>query len=300
MTTPEEALEKIHARFGAHAGHRALHAKGVHCTATFTATPEAAGLSRAAHLSGETVQAKVRFSNGGGDPTVPDYAPDVRGLAVSWVLPDGSRTDLLSQTLPYFPSRDIDGFFAALAISKPGLGAALRLPGFIAKYPKAVRRLPETNKALNSRVGFPARRYFPFHAFRLVDADGGSRFVRYAWLPLVEEAEPSRADVKALGRDYLFDDLRDRLEQGPVRMLLAVQLAAEGDDPDDPSETWPHDPERRVELGTLEVTAIDDDADDGIIFDPMRLTDGIEASDDLVLRYRPDVYSLSYARRTQG
>jgi catalase len=216
------------------------------------------------------------------------------------VLPDGSRTDLLSQTLPYFPSRDVDGFFAALAISKPGLGAALRLPSFVAKYPKAVRRLPVTNRALNSRVGFAARRYFPFHAFRFVDADGGSRFVRYAWLPLVEEAEPSKADVKALGRDYLFDDLRDRLDQGPVRMLLAVQLAAEGDDPDDPSETWPHDPERRVELGTLEVTAIDDDADDGIIFDPMRLTDGIEASDDLVLRYRPDVYSLSYARRTQG
>ncbi|TXL62259.1 catalase [Aeromicrobium terrae] len=300
MTTPEEALEKIHARFGAHAGHRVLHAKGVHCTATFTATPEAASICRAAHLSGETVEAKVRFSNGGGDPTVPDYAPDVRGLAVSWVLPDGSRTDLLAQTLPYFPSRDVDGFFAALAISKPGLGAALRLPSFVAKYPTAVRRFPETNKALNSRVGFAARRYFPFHAFRFLDADGGSRFVRYAWLPLVDEPEPSKAHVKALGRDYLFDDLRDRLEQGPVRMLLAVQLAGEGDDPDDPSAAWPHDPERRVELGTLEVTAIDDDADDGIIFDPMRLTDGIEATDDLVLRYRPDVYSLSYARRTQG
>jgi catalase len=299
MTTPEEALERIHARFGAHDGHRALHAKGVHCTASFTATPEAAELSRAVHLSGVTVPAKVRFSNGGGDPTVPDFAPDVRGLAVSFVLPDGSRTDLLSQTLPYFPSRDVDGFFAALAISKPSLGALLRLPGFAARYPKAVRRLPETNTALNSRVGFPARRYFPFHAFRFLDADGGSRYVRYAWLPLVEEPEPSKGDVKTLGRDYLFADLRDRLDQGSVRMLLAVQVADDGDDPDDPSTPWPHS-RRRVELGTLEVTGIDEDADDGVVFDPMRLTDGIEASGDLVLRYRPDVYSLSYARRSRG
>ena len=42
MTTHEEALAKIHARFGAHDGHRALHAKGIHCVGTFTATPEAA------------------------------------------------------------------------------------------------------------------------------------------------------------------------------------------------------------------------------------------------------------------
>ncbi len=46
------------------------------------------------------------------------------------------------------------------------------------------------------------------------------------------------------------------------------------------------------------MTAIDHDADDGIVFDPMRLTDGIEASDDPALRFRPAVYTLSHARRT--
>ena len=56
MTTPEEGLAAIHARFGAHPGHRALHAKGVICAATFTATPEAAALTRAGHMAGEPIR----------------------------------------------------------------------------------------------------------------------------------------------------------------------------------------------------------------------------------------------------
>src|SRR5688572_21271587 len=141
MTTPDEAMDKIHARFGAHDGHRALHAKGIHCVGTFTATPEAASLTRAAHMSGTPVETKVRFSNGGGDPNVPDYVPDVRGLAVSFQLPDGKRTDILAQTLPHFPFPDQEGFFAALAVSERNLSTLLRLPGFFIRYPKALPRL---------------------------------------------------------------------------------------------------------------------------------------------------------------
>ena len=299
MTTHEEALQKIHARFGAHDGHRALHAKGIHCVGTFTATPEAAALTRAAHMSGTPVPAKVRFSNGGGDPNVPDYVPDVRGLAVSFQLPDGSRTDILSQTIPHFPFRDQEGFFALLGASKPGLSQLVRFPAFIARYPKAALVAPEANQVIGQRINFFAHRYFPFHAVKWVDADGGSRFVRYTWQPTIKEEGLSKAEAKQRGRDFLFDGLRERLAEGPVRMDLEVQIAGEGDNPDDPSDEWPDD-RQRVTVGTLEVNAVDDDADDGIIFDPMRLTDGIEPSDDPVLRFRPAVYGLSYARRTKS
>ena len=296
MTTPEEGLAKIHARFGAHEGHRALHAKGIHCVGTFAATPEAAELTKAAHMSGAPVPAKVRFSNGGGNPNVPDYVADVRGLAVSFQLPDGTSTDILGQTIPHFPFHDEQGFFATLVVSKPGLAALLHLPAFIARYPRAALQFAEANKVIGQRIGFAAHRYFPFHAVKWVDADGGSRYVRYTWQPTVEETSLSKAEAKQRGRDFLFDGLRERLAKAPVRMDLEVQIAGDGDNPHDPSDEWPDD-RRRVTVGTLEVTAVDDDADDGIIFDPMRLTDGIEPSDDPVLRYRPDVYGLSYARR---
>jgi catalase len=298
-TTPKDALGKIDDRFGVHARHRALHAKGVICKATFTATPEAAGLTRAGHMTGEPIPTTARISNGGGDPTVADYEPDVRGLATAFHLPDGTRTDILAQTLPRFPFRDQEGFLDVLAISKPSASALLKFPRFAVKYPKAIKQLPETTRILNSRASFAARRYYPFHAFKWIDAGGGERYVRYAWLPTIDEPDISKSEAKRRGPNYLFDDLEQRLDRAPVRWDLAVQIAGEGDDPHDPSSVWPEERERVI-VGTLEVTGIDPDADDGIVMDPVRLVDGIEASGDPALLYRPPVYDLSHTRRTAG
>ena len=298
MVTHEEAMDRIHARYGRHPGHRALHAKGVIYEATFTATPEAAGLTRAGHMTGTPVPVTVRFSNGGGDPTEPDYAPDVRGLAVAFHLPDGSRNDILSQTIPYFTFPDQEGFFDALKVSKRDFRALLALPWFAIRYPKAIRKLPDVNRILGEHRSFAAHTYFPFHAYKWVDGDGGERFVRYRWLPTVDEPPLSKSQARERGRDWLFEEMAERLAREPVRMELEIQIAA-GDDPDDPSYEWPAERERVV-VGTLEVTGIDADADDGIVFDPMRLVDGIEPSGDPVLHYRPPVYSLSHAERTGG
>ena len=38
--------------------------------------------------------------------------------------------------------------------------------------------------------------------------------------------------------------------------------------------------------------------DNPLVFDPMRLTDGIEPSDDAILAARPKAYSVSIERRT--
>ena len=297
MTTPEEGMAAIESRFGSHPRHRALHAKGVICRAMFTATPEARELTRAGHMAGAPVKTTVRLSNGAGDPTIPDYEPDVRGLATAFHLPDGTRTDMLAQTLPKFPFSDERGFFAAMELSHQNFGSLLKLPGFLARYPRAFASLPEANRVLSRRASFAARSYFPFHSFRWADADGGERYVRYEWRPTVDEPDIAKDEARRRGPDYLFDELAARLDREPVRFELEVRIAEAGDEVDDPSSTWPDD-RRRVTVGTLEVTAIDDEPDDSIIFDPMRLVDGIEASADPVLAYRPGVYDLSYARRT--
>jgi catalase len=249
-------------------------------------------------MAGQPVPATVRFSNGGGDPTVPDYVPDVRGIAVSFHLADGSRTDILGQTIAHFPFPDQEGFFAALEVSKRDLSSLLKLPWFALRYPKAVMGLPEVNKTMAERRSFAARTYFAFHAYRWLDAAGGERFVRYRWLPTVDEPQLSKTEARERGRDWLFEEMAERLERAPVRMELEVQIAAGDDNPDDPSDEWPDDRERVI-VGTLEVTGVDEDADDGIVFDPVRVVDGVEPSGDPVLNYRPAVYSLSHAERTR-
>lgn len=290
-------MAAIESRFGSHPRHRALHAKGVICRARFIAAPEARELTRAGHMNGEPVEVTARLSNGGGDPTVADYEPDVRGLATAFHLADGTRTDLLAQTLPRFPFSDERGFFAAMALSKQDLRALLRLPAFAVRYPSAMAALPEANKVLGRCASFATRRFYPFHAYKWVDNHGEHRFVRYTWLPTADEPDIGKKEARRRGADYLFDELADRLKRAPVRFDLEVQIADETDDVDDPSAKWP-DERRRVVVGTLEITEIDEEADDSIIFDPMRLVDGIEASRDPVLAYRPGVYDLSYGRRT--
>ena len=297
MTTAEEGLAAITARFGVHPRHRALHAKGVICSSTFTAAPAAAALTRAGHMTGETVAVTTRLSNGSGDPTDPDWSADVRGLATAFYLPDGTRTDILAQTLPHYAFPDERGFLDALTITKPSPSALLKLPAFAVRYPRAVAALPKVNKVLNRCASFAARHYYPFHSYRWIAGDGSERFVRYTWLPTVDEPDIGKAEAKRRGPNYLFDDLSERLARGPMTMELEVQIAGAGDDADDPSAVWPEDRERVV-VGTLEITAIDRDADDSIVMDPMRVVDGIEPSADPVLHYRPPVYDLSHRRRT--
>lgn len=296
VPAPAEALDVINARFGRHPRHRALHAKGIWCRGTFTATAEAANLSRAAHLQGTPTPILARLSNGSGDPNVPDYAPDVRGLAVGFELPDGSRTDLVSQSAPKFFSPDPEGFLDFIR-ANTGRSAAWKLPRFLATHPKAVRTLPENAKALRPVASFAESRFYAVHAFRWVDAAGGPRHVRCDWRPEAGQHWLGRREARRRGRDYLQEGLAATL---PARWTLDVQIADPGDVVDDPSEHWPSD-RRRLDAGTLELTeTIDDPERDGeiIVFDPVRLTDGIELTADPVLAYRPAAYSESAARRS--
>ena len=300
MTSPREAIDVVNARFGRHAGSRALHAKGLVCAGTFTATPEAARLTRAAHMQGEPVRATVRFSNGAGDPDLPDYEPDVRGLAVKLYLPDGTRTDISAQTTPRFITPTPDGFVELLRASTGGAAQAWKVPLFLARHPRTVPTLPAVLSTLKPPASYASRRYYAIHSFRWLDAAGGARHVRYRWLPEAGEETISLREARRRGRDYLRDELVARLERGPVRFRLEVQIAADGDAVDDPSQPWRSDRETPV-AGTLEVTALDTDRErpgDVLVFDPTRVTDGIELSGDPVLRFRSEAYSLSIEQRS--
>jgi catalase len=296
VISPEHAIATIDERFGEHPRHRALHAKGALYSGTFTGTPQAAHLTRAAHLQGEPMRTTVRFSNGGGDPSIPDYVPDVRGMAVTFHLGDGSRTDISAQTVPRFPFRDVDPFIEFVRLSRPGPAGLVRLPLFLARHPRALPSLRMNLGALKPPPSFAARPYYAFHAFKWLDAEGRERYVRYRWRPTVDLPELGRGEARARGRDYLQDELVERLRKRRFGFELEVQIAEPGDEVNDPSSVWPRERER-VTVGALDVTEPTDEGDD-FVFDPTRVTDGIEPSDDPVLRFRPRAYAVSHARRT--
>jgi catalase len=291
-------VDIINQRFGSH-GVRALHAKGTLLKGTFTATPAAAGFTRAGHMQGEPVDATVRFSNGSGEPDAPDYGPEVRGMAVKLYLPDGDRTDISAQTVPRFPVRTPDAFINLIRASAPGRGRLLRLPVFLATHPEALPALRANAPALKPPVSYATARYYAIHAFKWIDAGGGERYVRYRWLPALGEHSLSADDARSRGRDYLQDDLRERLAAGPISFTLELQVAGPGDKVDDPTAVWP-DERERVNAGTLELTGLETGRETGgdvLVFDPNRVTDGIEASEDPILKFRSPAYSVSVERR---
>jgi catalase len=288
---PDQAIDEINAVFGKHPGHRALHAKGGFYSGEFVAAPGMAALSTAAHLQGEPVPIRVRWSNGGGNPTVPDGATDVRGMAVSFRLPDGTATDLLGQTAPRFPLRTIEEFLALTrAAAKPW-----KIPLFLARYPHTAGSFV-TNakaKAIVPPSSYAVVTYYPVHAYGWVAADGTTTWVRYRLVPQPGPAPEGRFD----GPDRLQDEILARLSAGPVRYGLEIQRAAPGDDPHDPTSVWETPWES---AGTLSITAPDPDRETNgeiVVFDPTRVVGGIVLSDDPILHYRSKAYTSSVNRR---
>ncbi len=293
-----ELVASFDALFGVHAGARAAHAKGTSCDATFTATAEAARLSRAPHLSGAATQAAVRFSNGSGDPGARDNSREPRGMSVKFHLPDGGATDIVAINQAVFAARTPEVFLEFMqarlpdpATGKPDVG---KLIGFIQAHPEA-QRAAEILMSTQPLESFLRATYHAIHAFRLVNATGDEQVVRYRWEPELGEASITPQEAKERGPDYLRDDLLARLKAAPTSFTLHLQLATEDDDPTDPTVEWPAE-RTDVVAGTLLITAAKD-ADDTDVFDPSRSCDGIKLTKDPILRARSLAYRVSSERR---
>jgi catalase len=303
MGLPEDAVDAINDASGRHPGHRAAHARGTLCEGAFTAAPAAAKLTRASHMQGEPVRATVRFSNGGGNPELPDYAREGRGMAVKLYLADGSKTDMVALSVPCFFVRTPEDFVAFTRLRKPdpetGQPDMEKLGAWLGQHPEAGPAI-QAALAAGPPASYAQVAYNGIHSFRWVDSGGKGTFVRFRWEPEAGESTLDGEQARERGRHYLREDLAERLGRAPVVFRLVVTIAADTDAIDDPTVAWPEDRER-VEVGRLELDRAGSDREgegDVLVFDPTRVTDGIEPSDDQILRFRPLAYSVSVERRS--
>jgi catalase len=294
----EQAVDAINDISGRHEGHRAAHAKGTLLTGTFT--PSDAGLTTAAHMQSEPVRVTARVSNGGGDPGIPDYAKEGRGLAVKFYLPDGSKTDIVALSLPCFFARTPEDFLEFTRARKPdpetGQPDFEKLGAWLQAHPEAGQAIQAALSA-EPPESYATVAYNSIHSFRWTAPDGTERWVRYRFEPEEGERTLSEEEARARGRDYLREDVLGR-ESTAFRLVVVV--AGEGDAIDDPTVPWPEERER-VDVGRLELTGPETEREQGgdiLVFDPTRVVDGIELSDDQILRFRPRAYSASVTRRT--
>ncbi len=298
---PVQIVDAMNKLFGVHPGFRANHAKGVVAEGNFKASPDAASLSKAALFSGTTIPVTVRFSDATGVPNLPDGSPlaNPHGIAIKYHLPDGSDTDMVINSLKFFPvatGEDFRDLLLAVAASPPDAPKPTKLEQFVAAHPAVAA----SGKTVATPDSFADEEYNGINAFTFVSKSGARQAVRYQLVPehLVHLA-PEDAAKRA--PDFLVDELPQHLKQGPVTFHLKAQLAAPGDPTNDATKPWPAD-RKVVELGVLTIdkpVANSLEAQKALLFLPGQLTDGIEASDDPLIDVRDAAYAVSFSRRSQ-
>jgi catalase len=305
---------------------RPVHAIGIGATGFFVASEVARNYCIAEHFQGDRIPVTVRFSNGSGSAFEHDGWSDVRGMATRFHLSSGGATDLVAMTLPEFfaptPETSLDFFIAAKPVpakadspwrkildllqlmqpldnpysgqkDSPVVGA-IRYADRNARSQLAVLQAAD----IGAPLSYARTSYHAVHAFGIRAPGGMRRWVRFTWRP-VAGVRPTNPKTEPIVDNYLKDELRERLAREPARFTLMMTIGETGDDVNDPTRPWPLH-RMRVVMGELILDQIPADQIthcERLSFNPWLLADGIEPSDDPVLRVRHRAYQISSKRR---
>lgn len=300
--TPTQLVDALNGVFGQHPGFRAVHAKGIVLEGQFTPSRSAATISTAAHLQKKTIPVTVRLSNFAGVPDLADSngLASPHGLAVKFNLPGDKHTDIVAHSFNGFPSATTGDFrqlLLALGASGPNAAKPTALDTYLDSHPVAKAFLTAAKPAPASYGTLP---YYGVNTFKFINAKGHATLGRYQFIPVAGNHNLTEDLAAKAAPNYLSDEIRQRVQNAPVKFKLVVQIAAKGDKTDDPSITWP-DSRSKVELGTLEITRVVVDSDAAqkkLLFMPNALTPGIEVGDPMI-NARSASYPVSYSRRSK-
>jgi catalase len=301
LTLAQDLIQQFDTIFGLHPGFRPAHAKGVLVAGTFTPSAAAASLTRAPHINKESTPVTVRFSDGTGIPMIPDNDPNSspRGCAIRFHLADRVHTDIIAHSTDAFPThtgQEFLEFLRAVASSDPSKLPGSPLEAFLGSHPAALAFVQAPKPVPSS---FARESYFGITALRFANKDGANRYGRYRIIPEAGVDYLADAAVAAKSPNFLFDELGERMAEGPVKLRIVAQLANDGDIVNDATVHWPES-RTLLDLGTITLTAkVPNDAQEQqhLIFDPIPRVDGIDPSDDPLLELRAALYLISGRRR---
>jgi catalase len=286
---------------GVHPGYRIAHAKGIVVTGTFTPSPGATSLSRAAHLAAASTPVIARYSNASGIPTIADNDPNatIRGLALRFTLPNGTYTDIVANTRNGFAvgtGEDFAAFLDAILATKPDSKHPSPIEAFFGTHPAALRFATTPARV---PVSYGTEQFYGNDAFIFVNAQNVKQAGRYRLVPVGGPKYLDSAAGAKVSANYLEDEITRRLPKEPIKIRVLVQLANPGDPTADASVVWPDD-RKLVELGVVTLTTVAPDNAETqrkLAFNPIYLTDGIQLSDDPLPALRSAVYALSVQHR---
>jgi catalase len=298
---------------------RVVHARGVAAHGVFQVYKDLSDLTKAGVLTDPSRETPVfvRFSTVAGSRGSTDCARDVRGFAVKFYTEEGVW-DLVGNNMPVFFIQDAIKFPDLIHAVKPepnneipqAASAHDTFWDFASLTPESAHMLMwvMSDRALPRSLAMMEG--FGVHTFRLVNAKGKARFVKFHWKPLkgVKSLVWDEAQ-KISGKDPDFHrrDLFESIERGDYpEWELGLQIVEEADefkfdfDLLDPTKLIPEElvPVRRV--GKMTLTRNTDNyfaETEQVAFHTGHIVPGIDFTNDPLLQGRLFSYTDTQLRR---
>jgi catalase len=301
---------------------RVVHARGSAAHGFFESYDDFSGLTRAAPFAakGKRTPVFVRFSTVAGERGSTDVARDVRGFAVKFYTDEGNW-DLVGNNIPVFFIQDAMKFPDLVHAAKPephhGMPQAATAHDtfwdFAGLSPEIAHMLMWAMSDRAIPRSYRTMQGFGVHTFRLINAQGESRYVKFHWTPLQgthslvwdEAVRISGADP-----DFHRRDLWEAIESGNFpEWELALQVFTE-----DQAASFPFDildatklvPEELVPLTPVGRMVLDRNPDnffaetEQVAFCTAHIVPGIDFTNDPLLQGRNHSYLDTQISRLGG
>ncbi len=221
---------------------RIVHARGSGAHGYFEAYEPLTEFTRAAPFAenGKRTPVFVRFSTVAGERGSMDTARDVRGFAVKFYTEAGNW-DLVGNNIPVFFIQDAIKFPDLVHAVKPephhGMPQAASAHDtfwdFVSLMPESTHMLTWVMSDRAIPRSYRMMQGFGVHAFRFVNAEGDSHFVKFHWTPRLGTHSLVWDEAMKLGgadSDFHRRDLWDAIEAGEYpEWELGVQLMTESE-----------------------------------------------------------------------
>ncbi len=304
--TPDQVVTAIEHVFGVTPGQRRNHIKGTCAAGEFIGIHKAAApYTRSTLFSGKPVPVIARFSLAGGNPKAPDTARSPRGMALEFNLPNNELQHMTMLNTPVFGAAQPSTFYDQMVAMTPdpatGKPDPEKMKEFKATHPDSLAQADFLAKN-NPPVSYANSDFYGIHTFKFVNGSNKTTLVRWRFVPHDGVKRLTDAEMKSMPPNFLEQTLIDRTKKGPVRWDMVIAIGQPGDPVTNPTLAWPAD-RKEVKVGTLTISSAMPQhgaACESINYDPLVMSDGIEATDDPILQFRSPAYAISYSKRIEG
>ena len=302
--TAEQVILQLEHVNGITPGARRNHIQGICASGNFVGSNEATSYSSSPLFSGEPIPVIARFSMAGGSLKAPDSAKSPRGMALEFDLPKGNKQHFTMLNVPIFSAATPESFYDAVVAGEPDPNTGKSDPEKIRVYrelhPDAMPLIEFMGKN-NPPVSYANSSYYSIHTFKFVN-DGISTLVRWRFEPEDGVKRLTNEEMNNGSVRFLEQALLERVKRSPIRWNMILTIGHPDDEQRNPTVYWPKD-RTEIKAGVLTLTQATHQEGapcEKINFDPLVMSDGIEPTDDPILRFRSLAYAASFTRRLTG